>query len=302
MPTAYSPLDAFSTPLDPLMSDEGDAASLVSYVRPLADRTRYLARRLGGDETRITVPAGAATVALGAQPADERLRVYVITSIYYSGDPVPVVTPPTSTTRADGDRFLLRVYGDKPLASGPAMDGPELMRSGTYEFSYEAGDWICVGFAPFTPTRTAARAQWQSLTPVAPGTAATYKAIRRTGIAARLQAGDAIRADASACFRRYPGNFGGAGQTKLVLRILSIDGGETIEQELTLETGEQAPDADQYDRQLSGAISHTLTSTPPASTTFAVELGMAVDGSGTNVLRAFRNNFLLVETWTQGAR
>lgn len=158
MPNAYSPSDAFTAAIDADPNDDGDSLSLDSYIQPLADRTEYNFRRLGiGPNTRVTVVAGATTVALASQPANERCRRYTLLSYYTAADPLYQVNAPSSVTRADGDMLIVEVIGDRPFALGTGFITaglPSVFQANrTYTFAYYATGFVLLESTAALPAR-----------------------------------------------------------------------------------------------------------------------------------------------------
>lgn len=308
MPDPYSPNDAFSNIVDANAADDADAISLENYTRPIADRTRYLARRLGGGITEITVLAGAAAVALPAQLHEERVHTYTLISFQNPGDPTPVVAAPFSADRADGDTIKLRIFGDKAVSLGADFVGPlpALLKGCTFEFQWStlAGGFALVGSVPLIPVLTAERRKHQATFFNLAGAPAGATVLRRETFTPRLQTGDVIRADALASFKRDVGGGAGTSGTFLILRIVSTVGGiDTIEEEATVDTGENAGAAGVTTRvPMSAAMLFVLPNTPGATTSHAVELVAYTDGTADNAFRTFENIVLLTELHTQGPR
>jgi hypothetical protein len=158
MPNAYSPSDAFTAAIDADPNDDGDSLSLDAYIQPLADRTEYNFRRLGiGPNTRVTVVAGATTVALASQPANERCRRYTLLSSYTAADPLYQVNAPSSLTRADGDMLIVEVIGDRPFALGTGFITaglPSVLQANrTYTFAYYATGFVLLESTAALPAR-----------------------------------------------------------------------------------------------------------------------------------------------------
>lgn len=308
MPDPYSPSDAFSNIVDANPGDDADAISLEGYTRPIADRTRYLARRLGGGITEITIPAAATTVVLPAQANEERVHTYTLISVQNPGDPTPVVTAPASASRADGDTIKLRIFGDKAVALGAGFVAPlpALLKGNTFEFQWSTlvGGFALVGSVPLIPVLTAERRKYQAIFFNLAGAPAGSTVLRRETLTPRLQTGDVIRADALASFKRDVGGGAGTSGTLLILRIVSTVGGiDTIEEEATVDTGEHAGAAAVTTRvPMSAAMIFVLPNTPSAGTTHAVELVAYTDGTADNAFRTFENIVLLTELHTQGPR
>ncbi len=158
MPNAYSPSDAFTAAIDADPNDDGDSLSLDAYIQPLANRSEYNFRRLGiGPNTRVTVVAGATTVALASQPANERCRRYTLLSSFTAADPLYQVNAPSSVTRADGDMLIVEVIGDRPFALGTGFitSGlPAVLQSNrTYTFAYYATGFVLLESSAAYPAR-----------------------------------------------------------------------------------------------------------------------------------------------------
>lgn len=158
MPNAYSPSDTFTAAIDADPNDDGDSLSLDTYIQPLANRSEYNFRRLGiGPNTRVTVVAGATTVALATQPDNERCRRYTLISSFTAADPLYQVNAPSSGTRTDGDMLIVEVIGDRPFALGTGFitSGlPSVMQANrTYTFAYFATGFVLLESTAALPAR-----------------------------------------------------------------------------------------------------------------------------------------------------
>lgn len=235
MPNAYSPSDTFTAAIDADPNDDGDSLSLDTYIQPLANRSEYNFRRLGiGPNTRVTVVAGATTVALATQPDNERCRRYTLISSFTAADPLYQVNAPFSGTRADGDMLIVEIIGDRPFALGTGFITaglPSVMQANrTYTFAYYATGFVLLESTAALPARveTIQNAATTDYAWPASSSATVYNLLLASTFPATqpaFLAGDIIEADFVTRLVKLAGAAGAIGGSIVQLDIIADDAG-----------------------------------------------------------------------------